>query len=457
MINNRLFPRLKPAIKFKKRTDCVIIYGKHPSQLLAIHPSEAFVFNFCTGKYSIQDITYLYGETYNLSRESAIENVQEILTTKKLFVDFYETPSGSLNYFHKPEIFLFKLNEREVEKISNSFFLAGINLSLTLTCNFNCKYCYQSLSLDKSQERLTLQKCLSLVEQASELGMIHFGLTGGEPTLFKEWIALIESVIQHDMLPTFTSNGVIIGSNPTIAEKLSSCGLEDITISLDASTPDLHHYITNSSNTFNTVLNAIRYLLDNGIRVSVKCVLSSLNITDLGDFIDFIAGMGVHEVGITSMEGGASGAGANYVPKISKQQYSDVLKIIKEKGREYKDSCTIHPPSHSSCLWNENDWFPCGGLTTGMSIFPNGDVTICDKLFGVEEFTYGNIFDDTLLDIWNGKSLQAIRDVAINKDVVGSDCAKCSKLVKCKTSCFVDSFNEFGNYYMKHPKCRGPL
>jgi radical SAM protein with 4Fe4S-binding SPASM domain len=453
--NMIVYPQLNPSIRLKKGNNHVVLYGNHPSQLSVLHPSEAFVLNFCTGKLSFKEINYLYGYTYHLSKERALKDMERIIHSNKQMLSFNDHAVSTRDFFNDPTDFLFCVDEKEFQEKKDNYFLAGINLSLTLKCNFNCKYCYQALNI--SEEKLGLNKCLSLVDEAAENNLIHFGLTGGEPTLFKGWIDLIRSIVGHGMIPNITSNGTVIGTDPQIARKLRIAGLEEITISLDASNADLHHYITNSVNSFDKVIHAIRYLLENNIRVQIKYVLSGLNVADLSQFIDFAVGLGVQEIGITNLEGGAIGSGANTVSQISKTEYNKVLLFVKEKAYKYANKCKIHPPNHSSCLMDEKDWFPCGGLSMGMSVFPNGDVTVCDKLFTVKEFTYGNVFKDSIYTIWNSDALQRIRNNSVNKGIVDKDCSVCTYLQHCKTGCFVDSFNAFGDYYKKVPRCRGPF
>lgn len=450
-----LYPQLKQPIRLKKRNCFVVLFGNHPSQLSILHPSEAFVLNFCTGRYSFEDLKFLYSKTYRISKEKASDDIKKIIASKRHLMNFTDHAVSNLSYFKNPVEYLYKSNENEFAAFRESYFLASLNLSLTLTCNFNCRYCCRSLN--KSEERLDLYKCLTLIDEAAENDLIHFGLTGGEPTLFSGWITLVQCIIEHDMVPNITTNGSIIGTSPLIARKLRNIGLTEITISLDASNADLHHFITKSTNSFTKVINAIQYLLKNNIQVKIKYVLSTLNIFDLSRFIDFVAGLGVQEIDISNLENGAKDPGTKSALQISRKQYDKALLIIEEKKHKYQNKCIIHPPSHSTCLTDKNTGYPCGGLSMRMSIFPNGDVTICDKLFGVKEFTYGNVFTDSLYNIWHSDTLQKIREKSVNKSIIDKGCSVCMYLKQCKTGCFVDSFNAFGYYYKKTPRCKGPF
>ncbi|WP_139812076.1 SPASM domain-containing protein, partial [Ensifer aridi] len=124
---------------------------------------------------------------------------------------------------------------------------------------------------------------------------------------------------------------------------------------------------------------------------------------------------------------------------------------------QYSHLCNIEPPEDADKLWTETDWYPCGGMISGMSIFPSGDVSVCDKMHGVKAFTLGNVFDAGLKEIWNSDAFALLCERATDPEVVDSDCAICSKLRLCRTSCFVDSFNVTGSYFGKDPSCGGPF
>lgn len=258
------------------------------------------------------------------------------------------------------------------------------------------------------------------------------------------------------MNPIITTNGVIIGGKPDIANHLKMIGLKEITVSLDASTPELHHYITRSNNSFMKVLNAITWLVDSGIKVSAKSVLTPYNKDDIGNLIDLLVKIGVSEIGISNCEAGASGSEANLIPRLSANEENIVREIVNKKRQQYIGICNISPPSNRTCLWNSNDWYPCGGLFSGMSIHPNGKVSVCDKLGENTPFIYGDVFTHTLKEIWEGNDLKKLRNIAVDKKFVDQDCFNCSKINYCRTSCFVDSFQVTGNYFAKHPLCSGP-
>ena len=452
------FPQLRDGVRLKKYDDYVLIYGFEFALHDLIHPSHAFLLSLCTGGFSSEQIEYLMAETYQLPPTTANEIVSTVLQRFDPFLTFLQEPDYAKPFRYQPKEFLYDVDGAvfEDKRCIPLPVPIGISLSVTLFCNFRCRYCYQTVFSDR-QRTLEYDRCLDLVAEAADWGVSYVGITGGEPTLFQGWMNLIEQVISCHMVPGMTTNGTVIGAIPDTARRLRDIGLKEITVSLDASKPDLHHFITDSHNSFTKVINAIRFLVDAGIRTSIKHVLTPLNIRDLEDFIDFASQLGVAAIGISHMEPGAPGSESNALPNITAEQLLDARSIVQSKQKDYQSDCEIIPPRDASHMWGENDWYPCGGLYTGMSIFPSGRVTICDKLGDVDLFSYGNVHEQGLQELWNGHTFRSLRAQTVDPARIDPDCASCSKLSVCRTGCFVESRNSLGDYFAKHPNCTGPF
>jgi len=373
--NSTLIPRLKQSMRLKKVHDYVILHGSHPSHLKIIHPSDAFLLILCTGTHSLADIHYLFSNTYNLSAKKASDIISSTISQLRNFLDVLDKPLNNISPCYNAKDYIYNCDKTgwwDTDRLRLPV-PTGINLNLSFLCNFKCQYCYQNTyKQKKDNEKLDMQKCISIVREAADCGVIFVGMSGGEPTLFKGWMKILEAILSLGMVPVITSNGSVIGSDLSIAGKLRKIGLEEIAISLDASNDDLHRAMTNSHDSFSKVINGIRSLIDEGIHVSIKNVLTPLNVDNLENFIDFAAGMGVREIGITSMEEGAIGSGANQLRKITLEQYKNAQSIAEEKALQYQGQCNIYPPKNPYRLMNKSNTYPCGGLFMGISIFPSG-------------------------------------------------------------------------------------
>lgn len=457
MSGSLVYPQLRERVQLKRFDDYVLVYDFNIALNDFIHPSQAVFLSLCTGAYTIQQLEYLIGETYQLSPEESKELIDTYMKKSSPFIDLLTEPCSHEYVRYNAKHFFYK----STDYLHNDKYLPipipiGININLSFLCNFRCRYCYQII-LNKNNGKLDLNKCLMLIREAAEWGVAYVGITGGEPTLFDGWMILLEEILGLGMNPVITTNGVIIGSRPDITAHLKAIGIKEITVSLDASTPELHHYITRSYNTFSKVIDAITYLVNSGIRVLVKCVLTRDNMEDIENLIDFLVKLGVSEIGISHCEAGASGSEANLISPLSSNEIATVCEKVEMKRRQYSGICNIHPPRNALQMLDSNSWYPCGGLYTGMSILPSGKVSICDKLGEDTPFIYGDVYKNSLKEIWEGDDFKRLRIQTEDVRIIDTDCSKCSKLKACRTSCFVDSVQLKGNYFAKNPRCGGPF
>ncbi|AJC82178.1 radical SAM/SPASM domain-containing protein (plasmid) [Rhizobium etli bv. phaseoli str. IE4803] len=382
--------------------------------------------------------------------------MDQLLSLYQVFLTFEVRPRSEKRCDPKQFLYLADTSITECAALGKWPVPAGVSVNVTFKCNFNCCYCYQN-RLQESDPRWNLRKCLELVDEAADWGVVFLGLTGGEPTMFKGWLTMLERVLKRGMIPILTSNGTVIGTDPSIALRLAAAGLEEMTISVDASTPQQHDEVTRSRGHFPQVVDAIRFLRAAGIRVIVKSVLTPATQHTVEELIDFLVELGVEEIGISYMEKGAIRADANATPNVKAEELARVRELVQRKREEYAQVCIVHLPKDNSKKWQGDEWYPCGGINMGMSVFPSGDVSVCDKMHGVKEFKYGNVFESGLKAIWNGDAFAALRARTLDAKVVASDCARCDKLHQCRTSCFVDSFSATSGYFDKHPSCGGPF
>jgi len=111
-----------------------------------------------------------------------------------------------------------------------------IRLSITDVCNFKCTYClprgYKKNPGDIRSFMSTIE-ISRLVSGLSELGVRKIRLTGGEPTVRKDFFDILKNMKQNSNIPkvTMTTNGYQLNK---IAKQLHDVGLDGINISIDS-------------------------------------------------------------------------------------------------------------------------------------------------------------------------------------------------------------------------------
>ena len=121
-----------------------------------------------------------------------------------------------------------------------------IRLSITDVCNFKCGYCLPNgYQKDKSDNRkfLSSEEIEKLAKGLSELGVSKIRLTGGEPTVRKDFFNIVKILKNKSGIKktVITTNGYRLDQ---IAEKLADSGIDGINISIDSLNRDTFKTIT---------------------------------------------------------------------------------------------------------------------------------------------------------------------------------------------------------------------
>ena len=161
-----------------------------------------------------------------------------------------------------------------------------IRLSISDVCNYKCGYCLPNgYQVDKSDNRkfLHLDEIKRLAKCFSELGVNKIRITGGEPTIRKDFFDIVkvlkfEAGIQN---VTITTNGYKLDKK---AEQLVNGGLTGINISIDSLNRETFKNITGHDR-LPEILDGIENLLNVGFEnIKINAVLLNGINSSINDF-----------------------------------------------------------------------------------------------------------------------------------------------------------------------------
>ena len=150
-----------------------------------------------------------------------------------------------------------------------------IRLSVTDVCNFKCGYCLPNgYQIDKSDNRkfLHLDEIRRLAKALSELGVNKIRLTGGEPTVRKDFFDIVKTIKENSGIKktVITTNGYHLDK---IAHKIKESGLDGINISIDSLNKETFKRVT-SHDRLDEILRGIKILQDlNFQNIKINAVL----------------------------------------------------------------------------------------------------------------------------------------------------------------------------------------
>src|SRR3712207_2807478 len=105
--------------------------------------------------------------------------------------------------------------------------LDTLHFNSTKSCNLGCSFCYDK-AVRAPTENLPLDLIRNLARDAAELGARRVILSGGEPTLRKDWRDVARAFDEMGMEVSLATNGTLITEE--VAEFLG--GLKSVSLSI---------------------------------------------------------------------------------------------------------------------------------------------------------------------------------------------------------------------------------
>ena len=204
-----------------------------------------------------------------------------------------------------------------------------IRLSITDVCNFKCGYCLPNgYQKDKSDNRtfLATEEIERLAKGLSELGVCKIRLTGGEPTVRKDFFDIVK-ILKSNLgikKTVITTNGYRLDK---IANQIADSGLDGINISIDSLNRETFKNIT-SHDRLPEILKGIEKLQQlNFKNIKINAVLlKGINDSerDFNEWNNFIKNK---EIDFRYIELMQTGDGLDYFKKyhVSAKVFTDYL------------------------------------------------------------------------------------------------------------------------------------
>lgn len=306
------------------------------------------------------------------------------------------------------------LNDVGPRPRTHRMMLTSVHLSLSDHCNLNCSYCYARERVERKHPILTYEEYKAIINDILEINPgVTFTLTGGEPLLNKDCLAIAEYIKQRKGRVFLLSNGLLI--NKDNIQRISEL-FDLVTLSIDGPNDDIHS-LTRGHN-FDRVIAATSLLDKHNVDYT-------LSMTVTKDNIDYIEEMATK-----------FGNRLNYAPYFPISGESSSLDIT---GIEYynalKSATGVRPLSYCESSLDNALVSQCHKCAIGdgeFSISATGDVYPC-QLIHTDEFYAGNIHEQNIKEIYY-KS-KAINDCAhLDVDTI-KGCKDCPIKYICGGSC----------------------
>jgi radical SAM protein with 4Fe4S-binding SPASM domain len=326
------------------------------------------------------------------------------------------------------------MEEKIIDNLQKKYLICNIpwtvHWELTYECNLQCVHCYTGSEQKKGGD-LTLSQISEIAHQLKEVGVMSITLSGGDP-FFRNDILEILEILCKDFFVVILSNATVIDSLK--AKRLKELKVVQIEISLYAMDEDIHDSITGIKGSHRKTMKGIYCLLNEGVKVVVKCPVMKQNVSDYRRVMDFANNLKMRFSPSPFMSPGLDGSRDPYNNCVDAEKlqiyFQQWYKDNKEKLEEYKKPIPL------------NREFICSAGRTSCAIASNGDLKPC-TLISVK---LGNLLDKSFKELWRDKPKKFLQDM---RDCTISDFSKCKncKWVSWCTPCPGLNYLDRGNLF----------
>ena len=159
----------------------------------------------------------------------------------------------------------------------------AILAELTYECPLRCPYCSNPLNFgDYRGGELTSLEWRRVLEEAAELGVLQAHLSGGEPMLRRDIVAVVRAATDFGLYTNLITSGV--GLSRPRAEQLCAAGLDHVQVSVQADDAVLSDEIA-GTRSFARKLAAARLVKEFGWPLTLNVVLHRRNLDRVGEVI----------------------------------------------------------------------------------------------------------------------------------------------------------------------------
>ncbi len=442
---------LDDDVLWRNDEDYVVIYRYQSGSLSFYIPNQLEIIIFPL--LLLKDYDSLLIHTKNIISQDGLESF--ILKLKRLKI-IKEIPSKNNKILRRDLAFCNDISKIDIKRYNadilrfNLPLLVGLNI--TNLCKFNCKYCYAER---KKISELSTKNWLNILDTLKDYNIRLIDIVGGDIFTREDAVKIIRHMIENDFIFSISTKSLI--TQQTAEELSKTKKMNNITfqISLDSYDPLSVEKLTGIQDAYCLSISSIKNLVDVGFYPRVKAVLTKYNFKHTEGFVENMLKLGVREISFVSA---------------SKSYYRDNTKILlndKEITEVEESINNIRKKYPITIYWQDakmesfktiEEWEKrtiCSAGRSSLIIMPNGDISICEQMPYRDEYIFGNMLKDSLINVWNSKKLLSF--IYPNKDrfAKNSLCYNCDYFYRCniKGRCFRDALFYYSTPFDAPPYC----
>jgi MoaA/NifB/PqqE/SkfB family radical SAM enzyme len=283
-------------------------------------------------------------------------------------------------------------------------------------CNFKCQMCpqWKTGQQEKIVDYLSEKKVEKIIDEACRLKIKEFGISGGEPLIFKDKLLnLLKYASGKGMYTHFATNGSLLDKD--FLEKYNTFGTGHVSISIDG-IGKKHDELRGYPGAFIAVEKVLKLFQDNSynnLNLKINTVLSNENLDEVIDVVKlaiknqamiFIQPFDPYAYGKKDIKYRED----NFSLWVKKENYTKLREVIKELVdlKQKYSAFILNDVKHLEAFYeyftNSKFYITCFAGIDQIAINPQGKVTFCK--FG----EYGDLKKNSLKDFLKSPSRKKV-------------------------------------------------
>ena len=273
----------------------------------------------------------------------------------------------------------------------------GLLAELTHRCPLGCPYCSNPLDLVRANQELDTKTWERVFNEAADLGAMHVHLSGGEPLARKDIAELTNAAHLAGLYTNLITSA--IGLNAQRLTELRSAGLDHVQLSNQGIDPSRADAVAHYKGGSRAKRDAAKLVVEDGLALTINAVIHRGNIADVPAIIDLAEelGAGRLEVAHVQYHGWAIPNRATLMP--SREDFLAAAKIVEDARKRLEGTLVIDHviPDY----YAERPKACMGGWGRQVIVVtPDGRALPCHAASTLPGFTFDNVRDRSLSDIW---------------------------------------------------------
>lgn len=420
------------------------------NNLAHISKNDSHVFfNAASGGYAVTDprgaeIIRLMQETGD--EDAVIDRIAEALSLDPLaaaarYVGFSEKLRGR------------GLLER-VARTAGSYPIPHFGfIEVTRKCPTLCRICAIDTGRG-SEEVLTFEEICGVVDQFKEIGIKYVALTGGDPLVRGDLVAILEHIGKRGMGAGFSTS--LLNLTDRMARDIAATGAQ-IQVSIDGSSAETNDY-NRGVGSFEKAMKGIQLLTKHGIEFRIAFCIMKHNAADIPSMVKLAERVGAKEVAFRKLKllGRALELKDQVYP--NRQDMASAYAVLYRQAYGRKSEAVRINSKYTEVLFGGRgagfDTLPCGAGRNIIHVTYKGDIVPC-SLFTEDKFIQGNIRKDSIAEVWKNSDLLAFfRNTKVD-DI--PKCRECTYKYLCGGGCRAEAYFLHGDLMAECCDCEDLL